>query len=62
MIELLRLAFPGAIGWLTAKSAYTLLSPGFVQKRPAAAACMVGSMMGLAIPAAMVALSRLTLG
>jgi len=59
MIELLRLVLPGAIGWLTAKSAYTLLSPGFVQRRPAVAACVVGSMMGLAIPAAMIALSRL---
>ncbi len=59
MTELLRATLASGVGWLTVRSAYVLLSPGFVQRRPVLAASVVGSAVGLVIPCVLTALSNL---
>jgi hypothetical protein len=61
MVELLRIALASATGWFTVRSAYLLLSPGFVERRPVLTASMVGGMVGLTIPAVLTAMSNLLL-
>jgi hypothetical protein len=61
MVVLIRIALVSATGWLTVKSAYILLSPEFVQRRPALAASVVGSIVGLAIPTVLAVVSGVAL-
>ena len=56
-MKLLRATLVSGVGWLTVRSAYVLLFPGFVQRRPVLAASVVGSAVGLQIPCVLTALS-----